>query len=55
MVDPKRPDELIEAITAALAGARRRARNVLVETFDVDHFRARVSHWINQQIALAAA
>src|SRR5262245_26229719 len=35
MVDPKRPDELIEAITAALGGARRRARNDLVETFDV--------------------
>ena len=55
MVDPKRPDELIEAITAALGGARRRARNDLVETFDVGRFRARVSHWMNEQTALAAA
>jgi phosphatidyl-myo-inositol dimannoside synthase len=55
MVDPKQPDQLIEAITAALGGARRGVRNALVETFDVDHFRARVSDWINQQTALAAA
>src|SRR4029453_14895019 len=55
MVDPKQPDQLIEAITAALGGARRRARNALVQTFDVDHFRARVSDWMNQQTALTAA
>jgi len=54
MVDPKQPDQLIEAITAALGGARRRSRNALVETFDVDHFRARVSDWMNLQTALAA-
>jgi glycosyltransferase involved in cell wall biosynthesis len=54
-VDPKQPDQLIEAITAALGGARRRPRNALVETFDVGHFRARVSDWMNQQTALAAA
>jgi phosphatidylinositol alpha-1,6-mannosyltransferase len=54
MVDPKKPDELIEAITAVLGGARRRARNDLVETFDVGRFRARVSHWMNEQTALAA-
>src|SRR4029453_16991380 len=55
MVDPKKPDHLIEAITAAMSGARCRARNDLVETFDVGHFRARVSHWMNEQTALAAA
>ena len=55
MVDPKKPDELIEAITAAISGGRRRARNDLVETFDVGRFRARVSHWMNEQTALAAA
>jgi phosphatidyl-myo-inositol dimannoside synthase len=55
MVDPEQPDQLIEAITAALGGARRGVRNALVETFDVDHFRARVSDWMNQQTALAAA
>jgi phosphatidylinositol alpha-1,6-mannosyltransferase len=55
MVDPKKPDELIEAITAAMRGGRRRARNDLVETFDVGCFRARVSHWMREQTALAAA
>jgi len=55
MVDPKQPDQLIEAVTAVLGGPRRRARNALVETFDVDQFRTRVSDWMNQQTALAAA
>src|SRR5262245_17211800 len=55
MVDPKKPDELVEAITAVTSGAQRRARNDLVETFDVGRFRARVSHWIKQQSAPAAA
>jgi len=55
MVDPKRPDELLEAITAAIGGARRRARNDLVETFGVGRFRGRVAHWMDRQVALAAA
>ena len=42
MVDPSKPDELIEAITASIRGGPRRARNDLVETFDVGRFRARV-------------
>src|SRR5262245_11665576 len=54
MVDPKNADELIEAITEALV-AGRRGRNNLIETFDVEHFRARVSHWIRQQTTLAVA
>ena len=49
MVDPSKPDELIEAITAPIRGGRRRARNDLVETFDVGRFRARVVHWMNEQ------
>jgi glycosyltransferase involved in cell wall biosynthesis len=55
MVDPEKPDELIEAITAAVRSAPRRARNDLVEIFDVRRFRALVSHWMNEQTALAAA
>jgi glycosyltransferase involved in cell wall biosynthesis len=55
MVDPKKSDELIEAIAAALSSAGRRARNDLVETFDVSRFRARVSYLMNKQTALAAA
>ena len=48
MVDPSKPDELIEAITAAIRGSRR-VRNDLVKTFDVGRFRARVSDWMNGQ------
>jgi phosphatidylinositol alpha-1,6-mannosyltransferase len=55
MVDPKKPDEVVEAITDALRGAGRRARNDLVATFNVGRFRARVAHWIDRQTALAAA
>jgi glycosyltransferase involved in cell wall biosynthesis len=55
MVNPKKPDELVEAITAVINGAQRRARNNLVETFDVGHFRAHVSDWVQQQTALAVA
>jgi hypothetical protein len=53
MVDPANPDELIEAITAAMGTGSRRARNSLVETFNFDRFRARVSHWMNEQTELA--
>jgi phosphatidyl-myo-inositol dimannoside synthase len=52
MVDPKKPNELVEALTAVLGGTGRRARNELVETFNVDRFRARVSNWVNEQTAL---
>jgi phosphatidyl-myo-inositol dimannoside synthase len=48
MVDPKNPEELIKAIAAAISGTRR-ARNDLVETFNVSRFLARVSQWINEQ------
>jgi glycosyltransferase involved in cell wall biosynthesis len=55
MVDPTKPDELIEAITVLTSVQLRRARNTLVETFDVSRFRARVSHWMSAQTALATA
>jgi glycosyltransferase involved in cell wall biosynthesis len=55
LVDPKKPDELVEAISAAMSGTRRRARNDLVETFDVGRFRVRVSRWMSEQAALAIA
>jgi glycosyltransferase involved in cell wall biosynthesis len=55
MVDPTKPDELIEAITALTSTRLRRARNNLVETFDVSRFQARVSHWMSEQTVLAAA
>jgi phosphatidyl-myo-inositol dimannoside synthase len=52
MIDPKRPEELIEAIGAAIGGEARRARNSLVETFGVPEFQARVCNWVSEQAAL---
>jgi phosphatidyl-myo-inositol dimannoside synthase len=53
MVDPNNSKELTEAIAAALAGPRQRARSDLVETFDVQQFQTRVSQWLKAQAALA--
>jgi phosphatidyl-myo-inositol dimannoside synthase len=55
MVDPAKPDELVAAITAIMSVAPSRIRNDLVETFDVDRFRARVSDWIERTAELAVA
>jgi glycosyltransferase involved in cell wall biosynthesis len=55
LVDPRKQDEVVEAITAAIRSGRRRPRNDLVETFDIGRFRARVSEWMSQQVPLAAA
>jgi phosphatidyl-myo-inositol dimannoside synthase len=55
LVDPRSPDELIEAITTIMNTGRSRVRNGLIETFDRDRFRARVSDWMSEQIGLAAA
>jgi phosphatidyl-myo-inositol dimannoside synthase len=55
MIDPKKADELIHAIISTISKVRRRVRNELVETFDVGHFRARTSRWMNEQIALMGA
>jgi phosphatidyl-myo-inositol dimannoside synthase len=54
IVNPRKPDELVEAITAVMKAKPRRARNNLVETFAVDRFRAHVSYWVNEQTGGAA-
>ncbi len=55
MVDPSKPDELVEAISAAMHAEPRRARNSLVETFGIGRFRARVAQWMTQQAEVVAA
>jgi phosphatidyl-myo-inositol dimannoside synthase len=55
MVDPRSPDELIEAITSILNTRQPRVRNSLIETFDTGRFRARVSDWMSKQSRLALA
>jgi phosphatidylinositol alpha-1,6-mannosyltransferase len=55
LVDPHCPDELMEAVSSALAGPPERRRNALVQTFCVDNFVARVSEWARAQSGFLAA
>src|SRR5262245_7325516 len=55
MVDPNNPDDLVQAIGAAINARQHRARNKLVETFGVGRFRIRVAEWLRQQEEFAAA
>jgi phosphatidyl-myo-inositol dimannoside synthase len=53
LVDPASPEELIEAVTAAMSAERRRTGNELLKFFDVSQFQARVSDWMREQAALS--
>jgi glycosyltransferase involved in cell wall biosynthesis len=55
IVDPRSPDELIEAISSIINAGQCRVRNSLIETFDSNRFRTRVSDWTSQQTGLAVA
>jgi phosphatidylinositol alpha-1,6-mannosyltransferase len=46
LVDPKVPEELMEAITDVLTDGSCRKRDSLVTFFDVAHFRSRVTEWL---------
>lgn len=50
LVDPRKPDELIEAIIGALGGSEKGARNPAIEYFSVGNFRNRVAAWISTQM-----
>jgi phosphatidyl-myo-inositol dimannoside synthase len=45
LVDPKRPDELLQAITAVLDVASPRRRIEAIDIFSSENFRARVAEW----------
>jgi phosphatidyl-myo-inositol dimannoside synthase len=49
LIDPARPNELIEAVTAVLADECRPGRIASIETFSVKNFRARVAAWLRAQ------
>src|SRR5262249_5808636 len=53
VVDPTRPDDLIQAIEATINAPRHRVRNQLVETFGIDRFRTRVAECLRQFAGLA--
>jgi phosphatidyl-myo-inositol dimannoside synthase len=55
LVDPRKPEELIEAVTAVLQNPSPRARADGIDTFSIQNFRARVADWCRAQAACAAA
>ncbi len=48
LVDPKVPEELVEAVTDVLTNGDRRERDDAVTVFDVAHFRSRVAAWLKE-------
>jgi phosphatidyl-myo-inositol dimannoside synthase len=54
LVDPRIPDQLIEAVTSVLTEKRDRKRIGMVETFSIENFRARVTEWTYAQSAWIA-
>lgn len=55
LIDPRKPDELIEAVTAVLNHPSPRARTNGIDMFSAQNFRARVVDWCRAQAAGAAA
>jgi phosphatidylinositol alpha-1,6-mannosyltransferase len=51
LVDPKVPEELIEAVTDVLTSERSRGRDSQLTFFDVAHFRSRVAGWLEQHVS----
>ena len=54
LVDPRKPEELIEAVTAVLKNPSPRARADGIDMFSTQNFRARVADWCRAQAAYAA-
>ena len=51
LVDPRKPEELIEAVTAVLQNPSPRARADGIDMFSTQKFRARVADWCRAQVA----
>ena len=54
LVDPRRPDELVEAVTAVLNDPSPRGRLDGIDWFSSENFRARVADWCRAQASCAA-
>jgi phosphatidyl-myo-inositol dimannoside synthase len=50
LVDPKKPDELVGAVTGVLNDGAHRKRPDAIERFSVGNFRAHVAEWLSQQL-----
>ena len=55
IVDPAQPDELFDAVSAALGKSVPPKRNECVDVFGVQNFRNRVADWCYRQARLIAA
>jgi glycosyltransferase involved in cell wall biosynthesis len=53
LVEPRKPEELIEKVTAVLKNPPPRARADGIDIFSIQNFRARVAEWIRAQAAYA--
>ena len=51
LVDPRKPEELIEAVTAVLKNPSSRVRADGIDMFSTQNFRARVADWCRAQVA----
>jgi glycosyltransferase involved in cell wall biosynthesis len=54
LIDPRKPDELIEAVTAVLKDPSPCARTNGIDMFSTQNFSARVAEWCRAQVACAA-
>ena len=55
LIDPKRPDELIQAIAGILEIAPSRRRIDAIDIFSIQNFKARVADWCNEQVVPSAS
>ena len=55
LVDPKKPDELVEAVARVLESAPSRRRIDAIDKFSSQNFKAHVSEWCRAQVARIAA
>jgi glycosyltransferase involved in cell wall biosynthesis len=51
LVDPRKPDDVVDAIVQTLEQELPRRRHEAVETFSVPNFRKRVAQWVDSQLA----
>jgi glycosyltransferase involved in cell wall biosynthesis len=55
LVDPRKPDELLQAVADVLESAPSRRRIDAIDLFSNQNFKARVAQWCGAQVAEVAA
>jgi phosphatidyl-myo-inositol dimannoside synthase len=54
IVDPRKPDELLDAVSAGLDRPSSHRRNELIDVFSAENFKSRVNNWCREQAAATA-